>query len=444
MLRGKWWEIYNDPELNALEEQLNINNQNIKQFFANFMEARALVREARAQLYPTISTAPGWTRSRSSSNLGNNSSGANAPARGQTSNFTTIPIDVSWEPDLFGRIRNQIHEEQYAAQVSAADLENERLAEQASLAEFFFQIRTQDALQQVLNDTVEADRKSLALTKSLYETGVGDQISVVQAQSTLESVQAQATNVGLLRAQYEHAIAMLIGKVASDFSVPVAPRTPSPPPIPIGVPSQLLQRRPDIAAAERNMASANAAIGVAYAAFYPTVTLSLTGGFESNTWQHLFDWPSRFWSLGPTISQTLYSAELGPGVSQFAATYNASVAAYRQTVLTAFQQVEDNLSAVSILSRQVVQQQEAVKSAQTALDLEMGRYQTGIDPYINVVTLQTTLLGDQQAIISLRQQEMTASVALIQALGGGWDSSQLPTPHQVTQRPAAADTKVVQ
>ena len=444
MLRGKWWEIYNEPELNALEDQLNINNQTIKQFFQNFMEARALVREARAQYYPTIGTVPSWTRSRSSSNIGNNTGGSNAPIRGQTSNFTTLPIDITWEPDLFGRIRNTVHEAQYAAQVSAADLENERLAEQASLAEFYFEIRGQDQLQKVLNATVDADKKALDLTQALYETGVDNQISVVQAQSALQSAQASATNVGLLRAQYEHAIAMLIGKPASDFSIPVRPMTTAPPPVPVGIPSQLLERRPDIAAAERTMASDNAAIGVAYAAFFPSVTFSLSGGLESNTWQHLFDWPSRFWSIGPSISQTFYSAELGPGLNQFVTTYNADVAAYRQTVLTAFQQVEDFLAAVRVYSVQIQQQQQAVDSAQKALDLELSRYETGIDPYINVVTLQTTLLGDQQAVVSSQVGQMTASVELIEALGGGWDRSQMVTPQQVTQKPDKADTKTVQ
>jgi len=441
MLRGKWWEIYNDPELNDLEDRLDINNQTIKEYFENLLVARALVREARAEYYPTVTFSPGGTRSRSSSNLGNSSSSFNS---GTTSKLITIPIDVSWEPDLFGRIRNTVHEEQYAAQLSAADLENERLIEQASLAEYFFELRGQDALQKVLNDTVKADQHLLELTQALYDTGVDDQISVVQAKSTLQAAQATATNVGLLRAQYEHAIAQLIGQAAGNFSVPIKPATPAPPPIPVGVPSQLLERRPDIAAAERNMASANAAIGVAYSAFYPTLTLSASGGLESSSWKHLFDIPSRVWSIGPTFSQTLYSAELGPGLSQYVSTYNADVAAYRQTVLTAFQQVEDYLVAVRIYSVQVQQQQEAVQSAKTAFDLELGRYQTGIDPYIDVVTLQNTYLNEQQSVVSLQVEEMTASIELVQALGGGWDITQLPTPRQVTQAPDKADTKKIQ
>jgi NodT family efflux transporter outer membrane factor (OMF) lipoprotein len=337
-----------------------------------------------------------------------------------------------------------VREAQYAAQLSAADLENERLAEQASLAEYYFEIRGQDALQKVLNDTVDAEKKTLALTQALYETGVDDQISVVQAQSTLQNTQASATNVGLLRAQYEHAIAMLIGQSASGFTIAVKPSTPAPPPIPVGVPSQLLERRPDIAAAERNMASANAAIGVAYSAFFPTLTISAGGGFESSSWKHLFDWPSRFWSFGPSFSQTLFSAELEPGLNQYVETYNSDVAAYRQTVLTAFQQVEDYLVAVKNYSGQIQQEQQAVASAQKAVDLELGRYQTGIDPYINVVTLQSTLLADQQSLTSLQISQMTASVELIQALGGGWDTSQLPTPKQVTQKPAKADKQIAQ
>ena len=443
MLRGKWWEIYNEPELNALEDQLNIDNQNIKQFFENYMEARAVVREARAQYYPTVTASPGWGRSRGAVNLGNNSGNGGATA-GSTSSLIQLPLDVSWEPDVFGRIRNQVLEAQYAAQVSAADLENERLAEQASLAQYYFEIRGQDQLQKVLDDTVEADRKSYDLTKSLYDTGVTNQIAVVEAKSTLESAQASATSVKLLRAQYEHAIAMLIGQAASGFSIPVRPVTAVPPPIPVGLPSQLLQRRPDIAAAERNMASANAAIGVAYSAFFPTFTLSAGGGFSSSTWKHLLDWPSHTWSLGVGASQTLYSAELGPGLSQYVSTYNADVATYRQTVLTAFQQVEDNLVAVNNYSRQIEQQKASIASTQQALDLEMGRYETGIDPYIDVVTLQATLLASQQTVVGLQISQMTSSVALIESLGGGWDSSQLPTPRQVTQAPPKADTKIVQ
>src|SRR5580704_14737128 len=260
-LRGKWWEIFNDSELNALEEQLDINNQNIKQFFENFMEARAIVREARSQYFPTLSAVPSVTHSRASANVGattgstSGTGGASTPQLQST--LYSLPLEASWEPDLWGKVRNTVRQAQYAAQVSAADLENERLTEQATLAVLFFEIRGQDELQKILNDTVDADLKTYDLTRSLYEAGIDDQISVVEAQTTLQSAQAGATNVGIARAQYEHAIAVLIGKSASNFSIPVKPMTVAPPPIPIGLPSELLERRPDIAAAERTMAEAN-------------------------------------------------------------------------------------------------------------------------------------------------------------------------------------------
>src|SRR6516162_468820 len=274
MLRGKWWAIFKEPELNALEEKLNIDNQNIKQFFENFMEARALIREARAQYYPTVTFSPIYNRSLASANLGGAAAGTNGvtTAGGHQATFIGLPTEVSWAPDLWGRVRSLVRQNQYEAQLSAADLENERLTEQASLAEFYFEIRGQDELQRVLNETVEADKKALQLAKARYETGVDTMISVVQAQTTLESVQAAAINVGVARAQFEHAMAVLTGTPPSQFSIPVRPMTAAPPPIPIGMPSQLLQRRPDIAAAERGMAAANAQIGIAYAAYYPTLT----------------------------------------------------------------------------------------------------------------------------------------------------------------------------
>jgi NodT family efflux transporter outer membrane factor (OMF) lipoprotein len=325
--------------------------------------------------------------------------------------------------------------------LTAADLENERLTEQASLAEYFFEIRGQDASQKILNDTVEADRKALEVVRAAYDAGVGDQISVVEAQTTLNSAQSAAINLGIARAQYEHAIATLTGKPASTFSIPVEPRTSAPPPIPIGVPSLLLERRPDIAAAERNMAAANAQIGVAYAAFYPALTLSASGGVESSAIKNILEWPSRFWSVGPSISETVYDGGLRRAtVNQYIATYNADVAAYRQSVLTAFQQVEDSLAAVRILSQQIQRQQEAVDSSQTFLRLELGRYENGIDPYIDVVVAQTTLLANRQSLTNLQVEQMTASVQLIESLGGGWDRSQLPTSVQVTQKPSKSET----
>jgi NodT family efflux transporter outer membrane factor (OMF) lipoprotein len=439
MIRGKWWEIFQEPELNALEEQVNINNQNIRQSFETFMSARAQIAEARSQYWPTVTANPSWSRSKSSGNL-TNSTLANA---GRTSSIWAFPLEVSWEPDFWGKIRNQVHEGQYAAQVSAADLENERLTEQASLAQFYFELRGQDALQGILNDTVDADQKALALTETLYRSGVDDYISVVQAKSALESAKALAANLGVARAQFEHAIATLVGRPATDFTLPVRPLLAVPPPIPVRMPSQLLERRPDIAAAERTLAEANATIGVGYGAFFPSVTIAAQGGFESSSFQHAFDWPSRFWSIGPSASQTifdggLYRAEL----NQYEATYNGDVATYRQTVLTAFQQVEDYLAAVRIYADQIRQQEQAVKSAQESLDLELVRYKTGVDPYIDVVTAQSTVLGDRQTLATVHVEQMTAAVQLVEALGGGWDVTQLPTPAQVSQKPGKTDYKL--
>jgi NodT family efflux transporter outer membrane factor (OMF) lipoprotein len=437
-LRGKWWEIYNEPELNALEDQLNIDNQNIRQAFENFMEARALVREARSQYFPTVSVGGSYTRSRSSANV--SSSAASSTSAGKQTQVFDLPADVSWEPDLWGKVRNAVRASQYTAQLTAADLENERLTEQASLAEYFFEIHGQDALQKILNNTVDDDKKAVEVVQAAYDTGVGDQISVVEAKATLESAQSAAINLEIARAQYEHAIATLIGQPASTFSIPVEPRTSVPPAIPVSLPSQLLERRPDVAAAERNMAAANAQIGVAYAAFYPALTLSATGGMESSAIKHILDWPSRFWSVGPSISETVYDGGLRRAtVNQYIATYNANVAAYRQSVLTAFQQVEDALAAVHILPQQIQRQQEAVDSSQTFLKLELGRYDTGIDPYIDVVTAQTTLLANQQSLATLQVQHMISSVQLIEALGGGWNRSQLPTEVQVTQKPSKSE-----
>src|SRR5216683_2550870 len=348
MLHGKWWEIYNDPELNALEDKLNIDNQNIKQFFENFMTARTLIAEAHSQLLPTVGTTLSYQASQSSSNL-TNSPNANT---GKVSSIGSLPFDVSWAPDLWGRVRNTIHEQQYNAQLSEADLENERLTEQASLAAFFFEIRGQDALQ---------------LARARYETGVDQRISVVEAEATLQAVESQAINLGVARAQFEHAIAVLVGANASQFSIPVKPLLTNAPPIPVGMPSALLERRPDIAAAERKMAAANAQIGIAYAAYYPSLNISASYGYESSNFSHFFNLPSKFWSVGPSLSETIYDGGLRRAtMNQFITTYNADVATYRQTVLTAFQQVEDSLAAVRLLSQQILKQQQAVTSSEEA------------------------------------------------------------------------------
>jgi len=435
MIRGNWWEIFNEPELNALEEQLNINNENLKQYFQNYMAARAEIAEARAQYWPTVTANPAWSRSRTSSNQRVSSTATT----GNTTSLWDLPLDVSWTPDFWQKIRNEVREAQFAAQVSAADLQVEKLTEQASLAQYYFEIRGQDMLQQILNETVAADQKSLDYTQAQFDTGVGDYISVAEAKTTLESAQAAAVNVGLLRAQYEHAIAMLLGKLPTDFSIPVKPMLYTAPPIPTGVPSQLIERRPDIAAAERTLAEANATIGIGYGAFFPQVTISADGGFESATFKHLFDWPSRIWSIGPSVSETIFNGFLyRAALHQYVAQYNADLASYRQSVLSAFQQVEDSLAATRVYSQQSIRQQQAVKDAQDYLNLELVRYNTGVDPYVDVVVAQTTLLTNQESLNSLQVEEMTSAVQLVQALGGGWDRSQLPTPEQA----AAKTTKV--
>jgi NodT family efflux transporter outer membrane factor (OMF) lipoprotein len=437
MIRGNWWEVFGDPELNALEEQLNINNQNLKEYFENYMAARATIAEARSQYWPTITANPSWNRSKSSGSLGSNSTQANV---GKQSTLWNAPIDVSWTPDFWGKIRNEVHEAEYASQVSAADLQTEKLTEQASLAEYFFEIRGQDMLQQILNQTVVDEKKSLDYAQAQYDTGVGDYISVAEAKTTVESAEAAATNVGLLRAQYENAIAVLLGKPPSDFSVPVKPLIFKPPSIPTGVPSQLAERRPDIAAAERTLAQENAVIGIGYGAFFPQVTISASGGFQSSALTSLFNWPSRVWSIGPSVAETifdgwLYRAEL----HQYVAQYNADLATYRQTVLTAFEQVENSMVATRTYSQQILRQQAAVKDGQDYLNLELVRYNTGVDPYVDVVIAQTTLLNNEETLNALHVEEMTSAVQLVQALGGGWDRSQLPTPAETGAKTTKSD-----
>jgi NodT family efflux transporter outer membrane factor (OMF) lipoprotein len=322
--------------------------------------------------------------------------------------------------------------------VSAADLENERLTEQADLAVYYFQLRGQDALQELYNRTVEAYVQSLKLTQALVNTGIDSPEAVAEAEVTLENAEATGIGIAENRAIYEHAIATLIGKPASTFSMPVKLLTTQVPPIPVGVPSQLLQRRPDIAAAERTMAEANALIGVETAAYYPTVSLSLSGGLESSLISKLFSVPALFWSMGASASETIFDAGLRRNtIAQYTAQYNADVASYRQTILTAFQQVEDYLASVRVLSQEIKVQDQAVASAQRYLDIAQARYKLGLDPYLNVITAQTTLLGDQQSAVTLRVSEITASVQLVQALGGGWNATQIPPAANIASQASA-------
>jgi NodT family efflux transporter outer membrane factor (OMF) lipoprotein len=430
VLHGKWWTMFNDPQLNALEEQVNISNQNVQSATASYMAARALVKEARSQYFPTVSVGPGITASRQGA-------AASLAVTPGTSVFYSLPFDATWVPDLWGRVRNQVRANTSSAQASAADLENARLTAQAEVAVDYYELRGQDDLKQLLDSTVIAFQESLDLTKALYDTGIDSDEAVAQAETQLETTQAQDTNLGILRSQFEHAIAMLVGQPASSFSIPAEPLKSNPPAIPFGVPSQLLERRPDIAANERLMEQANAQIGVAYAAYYPTLTLSASLGVESRSFTSWFTWPSRFFSAGPSLSETIYDGGLRRAtVMQFRAQYDATVANYRQTVLTAFQQVEDNLASLRILSVEIQQEDTAVASAERNLKIATDRYKLGIDPYLNVITAQTTLLSNQQTDVNLRIQQMTASVQLIEALGGGWDASQIPTPSQVLHQDA--------
>jgi NodT family efflux transporter outer membrane factor (OMF) lipoprotein len=419
-IRGKWWELFGDPQLNALEEQVNGANQTVAGALATFMQARAIVKEAQSQYWPTLTVGASATRSRSPV-----VSTAGLPG---TANEFSLPFDASWTPDLWGRVRNTVKGDIAAAQSDAADLVNAQLSAQAEVAVDYYELRSQDALIALLNATVKAYAESLELTKAQYETGIGSDEAVAQAQVQLQTTQAQAINLGIARAQYEHAIAVLVGQSASTFTVPVVPSNVQPPAVPLGVPSQLLERRPDVAADERLMAQANAQIGVAEAAYFPTLTLSASAGFESTNAADWITWPARFWSVGPSISETIFDGGLRSAtVAQYRAAYDQSVATYRQTVLTAFQQVEDNLASLRILSQEIQQQDQAVASSLHYVNIATDRYKLGLDPYLDVITAQTSLLSNQQTDVTLRLQQLTASVQLIEALGGGWDASQLPT-----------------
>jgi NodT family efflux transporter outer membrane factor (OMF) lipoprotein len=422
VIRGKWWEMFNDPQLNAFEEQLNVSNQSIALADANFRAARALVKESRSQYFPTITTSPSIIVSRQSSAATHSNV---SPGR-QAVNYT-LPFDASWEPDFWGRIRNTVVASASEAQATAADLQNVRLSVEAELAFDYYQLRSLDAERRLLDTTIVAFQQQLKLTRVRQQTGIASDEDVAQAETQLETTQAQATDLGIQRAQLEHAIAILTGQPPATLSIPVAPLDAPPPAVPVGLPSQLLERRPDIAAAERRVAEANAEIGVTKAAFYPSLNLGATAGLESTSLATWFTWPARFFSLGPTLTQTLFDKGRRRAATEVArAQYDETVASYRQTVLTAFQEVEDNLAALRILSHELDQQNAAVASAQRALTLSTDRYKSGIDSYLNVITAQTTLLNNQRTAVNLQMQQMTASVELIKALGGGWDNSQLP------------------
>ena len=424
-LRGNWWELFSDPQLNAFAEQVDISNQNVALAEAQFRQARALVQQARAAYFPTVTIGASLNNSSqpASTRISNSSSGRTEPT------LFAMAVNASWEIDVWGRIRRLVESSQASAQASAADLENARLSAQTELAQDYFQLRTLDTQKQLLDASIVEFQRSLELTNNRYASGVVSRADVLQAQTQLKTTQAQAIDVGVQRAQFEHAIALLIGKPASVVSIPMAPlaMTTVPPPIPVGVPSEVLERRPDIAAAERLVVAANAQIGVALAAYYPTVSLSATGGFQSTSLSQWISAPSRLWSVGPAISETVFDGGLRAGLTEQArGVYDGTVASYRETVLTAFQEVEDNLAALRILESEAGVQDEAVKAAQQSVTVFTNQYKAGITSYLEVVTAQTAALTNERTAATILGNRMNAAVLLIKALGGGWNVAQLP------------------
>jgi NodT family efflux transporter outer membrane factor (OMF) lipoprotein len=422
--RGDWWTVYEDPQLNALEDKLNTSNQTIAQFAATYRQARALLGEARAAYFPTIGASAGATRSGNGTSSGGNSTLSSS--RSGVNNSFNVQLDASWEPDLWGSVRRTVNAQKAGQQGAAADLANARLSAQATLAQTYFSLRALDATQRLLDDTVTAYQRSLTLTQNQYAAGVAARSDVIQAQTQLQSAQAAAIDNGVQRAQDEHAIAVLVGEPASTFAIPQMPLTATPPAVPAQMPSALLERRPDIASAERKAAAANEQIGVAIAAFFPSLTLSATGGFQNSVFSQLLTAPSRFWTLGPQLAGTLFDAGLRQAQTDAArATYDADVASYRQTVLAAFQDVEDNLASQRILEQEIVVQQQAVDSARQAEAIVTNEYKAGTVAFINVLTAQTTAFTAEQKLESIAGQRMVSSVGLVKALGGGWDVSQM-------------------
>ena len=428
LLKGKWWEVFGDPQLNHLEELVAVNNQNVKVAEAQFREARATVLADHANYYPSIGSTPAIT-------AGKNYNGK------VISHTFSLPVAASWEPDLWGRVRLSVQNAVANAQVTAADLENIRLSQQALLANDYFLLAAEDMQQRVLANTIETYAKNLQLVTNRHAGGVASRSDITLAETQLAGAQAQFTDIHIARAQAEHAIAVLTGQLPASIEIGTTVINGPPPPIPMSVPSQLLERRPDIAANERLVAIANGNVGLAEVAYYPTLTLSGSAGFLSTGLQTLFTYTSRYWSAGPSISQTLFDfGRRGATMENARAAYDATVAAYRQTVLAAFQEVEDDLASLRYLAEEAVVQQQAVVAAQEALTLETERYRAGTDSYLNVITTQIIALGDQQTAITILQRRMTAAVDLVKAIGGGWDASTLPSGN-VLRTTALADSK---
>jgi len=426
-LKGTWWDSFNDPQLNALETEVDTANQTLKQAAANFQASRAQIRFYRASQAPTIGTAPSIASERYSanrpyfnSNLANNGTG----------DFV-LPLDINYEVDLWGRIRRTVTAAKENAQASSADLETARLSLHAELAMDYFGLRAADAQKKLLDDTVVVYQQAVQLTNDRYTGGASALSDLTQAQTQLQAALVQSTDVTIQRAEYEHAIAVLTGKAPAELTIPASPVTiqpPALPSIPGALPSQLLERRPDIASEERRMAAANEQIGIAQAAYYPTLSLSGAAGFEGTSLLNWFNWPSRIWAVGPQLSQTLYDHGRRHANSDIAiANYDANVAGYRQTTLTAFQQVEDNLASLRQLELEAAQQHAATQAAEQSLNLFNVRYEGGVDTYLQVVTSQTAALQNARNDIEITRRRLDASVLLIKALGGGWNSTQLPT-----------------
>jgi NodT family efflux transporter outer membrane factor (OMF) lipoprotein len=421
----KWWQLFDDPQLSALEEQVAISNQNLIAAEAQVRQAKALVQAARAGYFPGLTGGASVTRSQRSGSLGNGSASGSSPA--VTSDFS-LPFELSWEADLWGKIRRGVQASRESAQASEADLAAARLSAQAELAQDYFLLRIQDAQKVLYDSTVASFQKALDLTRNRYDSGVAAKSDLLQAETQLKTARAQAIDLEVQRSQLEHALALLIGKPASEFSLPAAPLSAAFPRIPAGLPSQLLERRPDIASAERRMASANEQIGIAKAAYYPSVKLSASAGLEALSLASWFSWPIRFWAVGAALSQTLFDGGLRHAqTDQAQALYDATVASYRQTVLTGFQEVEDNLSALRILEAEAQAQDEAVQSSRELLAVTLNQYRAGIIGYINVTVAQSSALGNERTATGILGQRLTASVRLIKALGGGWDAARQST-----------------
>jgi NodT family efflux transporter outer membrane factor (OMF) lipoprotein len=426
--KGQWWELYNDAALNALEEQVSVSNQNVLQAEAQYRQAKAAVSVARAALFPMVTTTPALT---SVGGGTGNATGSSSGSGGRTT--FSLPLNVSWEPDLWGNIRRGVTASAATAQSLAANVGNARLLYQAELAQDYFGLHGNDGEAELLTHTEVSYQEYLKLTRNRFSAGVASDLDVAQAETQLYQVQSQLQDLDVQRTAFEHAIAILIGKAPAELTLPPTTLNTSPPPVPPGVPSELLERRPDIASAERQVAAANEQIGIAIAAFYPNLSLTATGGVESTSVTKWFTWPSRFWSVGPQLAETLFDAGRRRGVvEEQRAAYDATVAAYRETVLTAMQQVEDNLAALRILAREADKVQQTVQAANRALDISSAQYRSGTANYLTVIVSQATLLSADVTAVTLLTRRLTASVLLIEALGGGWNASRLPTKQNVS------------